>query len=319
MSLFLFLLCLSAGAQDVIVKSSFDSTRIFIGDQVRFIVTIEKPAGLKVILPVLKDSLTKNIEIVSGPVIDSTSLGGRIKIIEKYLVTSFDSGRYQVFPVYAEVKNANGMKRFYSDYSLLEVIRVRITPPDTVTKIFDIVKPYKAPVTLGEVLPLVLILALVAALVWFAIKYIRKLRSSGKEVEVITNPDPAHIIALRELERIREDKLWQSGEIKKYYTRLTGVLRQYLENRYRVFSLELTTRETLDALVKTGFKKDGNYNQLKNVLTSADLVKFARYNPEPPENESVFQESWNFVLATKEEPAVQTDTEIKETMKEGSV
>jgi hypothetical protein len=319
LALLLLQLFSSASAQDVKVKSSFDSTRIFIGDQIRFTVTIEKPAGLKLILPALKDTLIKNIEIVSGPVVDSTPQGGRMKIIQRYLVTSFDSGRYQVPPVFAEIKNENGLKRFYSDYSLLKVMRVKIAPPDTVSKIFDIVKPYRAPVTVGEVLPWVLIVALAAGLVWLAIRYIRKLRSTGREPEVIINPDPAHVIALRELERLRDEKLWQSGEIKKYYTRLTEVLRQYLENRYRVYSLELTTSETLVALVKTGFKRDGSYSQLKNVLTSADLVKFAKYNPEPSENESVFQESWNFVLATKEELASLPERETDEKKKEGSV
>ena len=57
----------------------------------------------------------------------------------------------------------------------------------------------------------------------------------------------------------------------------------------------------MEALVKTGFKKDGSYNQLKSVLTGADLVKFAKYKPVPAENESHFQTSWNFVLATMEE------------------
>ena len=98
----------------------------------------------------------------------------RIKIIQKYLITSFDSGRYQVPPVFAEMKNESGLKRFYSDYSLLKVIRVRIAPADTVTKIFDIIKPYRAPVTVGEVLPWVLIAAVIAALAWFAIRYIKK-------------------------------------------------------------------------------------------------------------------------------------------------
>ena len=138
-------------------------------------------------------------------------------------------------------------------------------------------------------------------------------------MEIIINPDPAHVIALRELEKLRDEKLWQSGDVKKYYTRLTEVLRQYLENRYRVYSLELTTRETLDALVKTGFKKDGSYNQLKNVLTSADLVKFAKYSPEPSENETVFQESWNFVLATKAESSALTETEPDNKNKEVTV
>jgi len=88
---------------------------------------------------------------------------------------------------------------------------------------------------------------------------------------------------------LKNDELWQKGEIKKYYTILTDILRQYLENRFRVFSLELTTAETLDTLVKTGFKKDGSYNNLKTVLTGADLVKFAKYNPVSTEMNLTFK------------------------------
>jgi hypothetical protein len=86
-----------------------------------------------------------------------------------------------------------------------------------------------------------------------------------------------------------------------YYTRLTEILRQYLENRFRVFSLELTTEETLVELIKTGFKKNGGFNDLKSVLTGADLVKFAKYKPASDENETHFQNSWKFVESTKEE------------------
>ena len=217
------------------------------------------------------------------------------------------------------MKNENGMKRFYSDYSQLEVIRVKIAPADTVAKIFDIAEPYRAPVTVGEILPWVLIVTIIGALVWFAIRYIRKHKKSATGEETVINPDPAHVIAFRELEKLREEKLWQKGDIKIYYTRLTEILRLYLENRFSVFSLELTTRETLDTLLKTGFKKDGAYDQLKRVLTSADLVKFAKYNPDPAEHESLFQESWNFVLDTKEEAVINGQVGLKDETAEGNL
>ncbi|MDO9339365.1 MAG: hypothetical protein Q7T72_02410, partial [Bacteroidales bacterium] len=161
--------------------------------------------------------------------------------------------------------------------------------------------------------------ALLGALVWLAIRFIRKLKKPKTGVETVIDPDPAHIIAFRELEKLREEQLWQKGEIKYYYTKLTEILRQYLENRFRVFSLELTTVETLAALVKSGFKKDGSYNQLKTVLTGADLVKFAKYNPEPPENESHFQNSWDFVLATKENEVITVAVDVKDKAREGSI
>jgi hypothetical protein len=319
-SLYLFISIISAFSQEVTVTASLDTSRIYIGDQLKFTITVDQPAGLNLTLPVFKDTLCKNIEIVSGPVIDSSAArDGRIQIIGKYLITSFDSGVYQIPPVFAEMKNKDGLKRFYSDYSQLEVMRVKIAPADTTAKIYDIIKPYRAPVTIGEILPWVLLSGLICILIWAGIRFIRKFKKSKKEVETIINPDPAHVIAFRELEKLREDKLWQKGEIKNYYTRLTEILRQYLENRFRVFSLELTTAETLDALIKTGFKKDGSYNQLKTILTGADLVKFAKYNPEPSENESHFQNSWDFVLATKEKELITGKVDDKDKVREESL
>jgi low affinity Fe/Cu permease len=217
------------------------------------------------------------------------------------------------------MKNEDGLKRFYSDYSQLEVMRVKIAPADTTAKIYDIIKPYRAPVTIGEILPWALLVALLGVLVWAAIRFIRKLKKSKTGVETVAAPDPAHVIAFRELEKLREEQLWQKGEIKNYYTKLTEILRQYLENRFRVFSLELTTAETLEALVKTGFKKDGSYNKLITVLTGADLVKFAKYNPEPSENESHFQNSWDFVLSTKENEVIIGAVDEKDKVREVSI
>ncbi len=317
--IFLFFAMVSVtNGQNVMVTSKFDSTRIYAGDQIKYTVTIDKPSDLKVTLPIFKDTLIKNIEILSGPVMDSSSAkDGRIKIIEKYLITSFDSGLYQVPPVFAEVKNSGGLKRFYSDYARLEVTRLKIAPADTTAKIYDIIQPYKAPVTLGEVVPWVLLAVVLGAVIWAAIIFIRNHKKVSTGVEPKVNPDPAHIIAFRELEKLRNEELWQKGEIKYYYTRLTEILRQYLENRFRVFSLELTTTETLNALVKTGFKKDTSYNQLKTVLTGADLVKFAKYNPDSNENESHFKNSWNFVDVTKAVEAFSVNEDNKGIGKEG--
>jgi hypothetical protein len=235
---------------------------------------------------------------------------GRLRLVNKYLITSFDSGYYQVHPAYAEIKNENGIKRFYSDYSLLEVMRVKIAPPDTTAKIFDIVKPYRAPLTIGEILPWVLLAALLAAAIWVIIKLIKRFKKSKSEPEQVINPDPAHIIAFRDLEKLQEEQLWQKGEVKLYYSRLTEILRQYLESRYGVFSLEMTTSETLEALVKTGFKKDELYSTIKTILNGSDLVKFAKYKPEPAENEQHFDNSWKFVELTK------VKEEISETVDE---
>jgi len=287
-------------AQDVSVTAAFDTTRILIGDQTGFSIRIDQPADLKLTLPFLRDSIIKNIEILSGPSVDTSSIStGRIRITERYLVTSFDSGLYRIDPVYAEISDAGGIKRFYSDYSFLEVSRVKIAPPDTSARIFDIAAPYRAPLTLGEILPWLLLILIVSLIIWLVIRLINKIKLTRKEKVVPVITEPAHVIAFRELERLRSENLWQNGETKKYYIRLTEIIRQYLENRFNVNSLEMTTSETLEAMVRTGFKKDASYNLLRSVLTGADLVKFAKYKPEPAENDSAFSNSWDFVAATK--------------------
>jgi len=314
--LFFIYVCLAGvNGQEVNVSVSFDTSRIYIGDQINFTVTVDKPVSYLLSVPVFRDTLINRIEILKGPVCDTSFLrDGRIRIREKYLVTSFDSGFYQVPPVYAEMRNEKGIKRFYSDYARLEVLRVIVTPSDTASKIFDIIKPYRAPVTIGELLPWVLLTLLAGSALWYIIRYIRKMRIRKSGIEAVIDPDPAHIIAFRDLEKLKEDKLWQKGEVKKYYTRLTEIVRQYLENRFRIFSMELTTVETLAELKKAGFKEDENYRTLRTVLTGADLVKFAKYNPEPSENELHFDYAWKFVNSTKVEeevPAGKPDDEPK--------
>ncbi|MBW6502007.1 MAG: hypothetical protein K0B05_11495 [Bacteroidales bacterium] len=304
---------LSAPGQEITVMARFDTTRILIGDQVSFSLIVDKPAGASLFIPLYADTLTKNVEILSGPVTDSTVTGdGRIKLTQKYLVTSFFSGQYQINPVYAETKEGNIVRRFYSDYTYLEVLRVNIAPSDTTAKIFDIIQPYRAPLTDGEILPWVLAAIIGFALIYFLVRYLRKLKTQKREPAIVVNPDPAHITAFRELEKLKGQELWQKGETKRYYTRLTEILRQYLEDRFRVFSLELTTEETLKALKESGFRQDNSFVKLKGILTHADLVKFAKHKPPPEENESSFENSWQFVDETKEEEIVQITEKGKE-------
>lgn len=308
--LFIYLSFTGISGQEVNVSAAFDSSKIYIGDQINFTVTVDKPVSYLLSIPVLKDTLIKNIEILKGPATDTLFLkDGRLRIREKYLVTSFDSGFYQVPPVYAEMRDEKGIRRFYSDYTQLVVLRVNITPADTSSKIFDIIKPYGAPLTPGEVMPWALLLILTGTALWFMIRYLQKRRMTRSGTEPVINPDPAHIISFRELEKLKEEKLWQKGEVKEYYTRLTEIVRQYLENRFRVFSLELTTVETLTELLKTGFREDENFHKLRMVLTGADLVKFAKYWPEPSENELHFDYTWEFVSNTMIEETLPADKE----------
>jgi hypothetical protein len=237
--------------------------------------------------------------------------GGRMKYTGRYLVTSFDSGFYQIPPYYAELITEEGIRRYHSGYSFLEVMRVKIAPQDTSARIFDIVGPYKAPVTMVEILPWLLLALAAAALIWGLIMVLRRLRKPKEVAETEADPDPAHVIAFRKLEKLRDEKHWQKGAVKLYYTLLTEILREYLDNRYGINSPEMATSETLYALKKSGFKQDWAYGTLKNILTSADLVKFAKHMPGPAENDQYFSDSWQFVEITKQ-VIVENDAPVKQ-------
>lgn len=286
-------------SQEVKINASFDTARIFIGDQVKYTVTLEKPETLLLNLPVFKDTLLKQIEILQGPKVDSAAAEkGFVKIKHEYIVTSFDSGFYQVPPVYAELKTGSGVRRYYSDYAWLEVMRVKINPPDTASGIFDIVDPVKIPLTAGEIIPWILLAALVIIVIWLTIRLIKRFRKVKPAYLPERPSEPAHVIAFRELENLKMLKLWQKGETKEYYSRLTEIVRQYLYNRFSVESMEMTTPETLDAVEKSASLADSHFRILRTILTGGDLVKFAKYNPEPSENELHFNYAWDFVKAT---------------------
>lgn len=310
----------TAFAQEVKVNSAFDTTVIYIGDQIRYTITFDQPDGMQLTLPEFRDTLITNIEILSGPLTDTIrNIKGVLRIKKEYLVTSFDSGLYQLPPVYAELKHEEGLKRFYSDYAYLRVRRTELVPADSTARIYDIIAPYRAPLTAGELLPWILIATLAAAVVYYLTGLYRKLHKKKDAPGEVVIADPAHVIAFRDLENLRAEKLWQQGEVKQYYSRLTEILRQYLENRFRVYSLELTTSETLEALVLSGFSKDSNYKILSKVLSGADMVKFAKYNPEASENEIFFQDAWSFVTETKEAENSATQADQKAEKGEGTV
>jgi hypothetical protein len=300
--------------QDIKVTAKFDTNRIYIGDQIYFTVRIEKPVETEILVATFKDTLYKKIEIISGPLLDTVALqNGRNALINKYLITAFDSGLYQVPPVYAELVSTNESIRYYSNYTSLVVSRVNLAPQDTTDVIYDIVKPYKAPLTIGDILPWFLLLVVISLIIWYLLRFLKNRKKIEPETDNNVVYEPAHIIAFRELEKLKNDNLWQNGEVKLYYTRLTEILRSYLENRYRITSMELTTDETLRIYKKT-IKPDVNhYNSLKSILTDADLVKFAKFKPESADNEISYDNSWNFVSETMLKPEiVESETEEKE-------
>ena len=135
-------------------------------------------------------------------------------------------------------------------------------------------------------------------MVWYIVWYVRnKWQGRGREVKPAPKLPP-HVIAIKALEELRNRKLWQNGKHKLYYSTLTEILRLYIEGRWAVGALEMTSDEIISALRDVDIKHDSRSN-LISILRTADMVKFAKALPEAEENEQLFNYAYYFVENTK--------------------
>lgn len=300
MKLRIFILLFSmvqiALAQQFTVSSQLDSASIQIGEQARLRLSVAQPTNLQVTVPILSDTITKGIEIVEMVKADTISLSdSRIQVNYDYLITSFDSGFYFI-PSYAYAAAGDTLQTAPLG---LSVTTVTVNPETDDVKA---IKPIMdAPFYWSELFTWVgyfLLAFLVVSLIIFVLlKYVFK-----KKVPFIDQTPqpviPPHIVALEKLEEIKVQKIWQCGDIKVFYTQVTDVLRVYLEGRFGINAMELTSDEIM-ALVK----KEPGLNEvraaLKDLLTLADLVKFAKMVPLENENERSLLTAFDVVDKTK--------------------
>jgi hypothetical protein len=288
--------------QEVTVKSEIDTTSILTGDQIWFKVTLERPAGLNLKLNRFSDTIVSSIEIIRGPISDTIeSSNGRELITDRYLITSFDSGRYEIPPVFAEHVSEEGLKRYYSDFLYLMVQRPNIVPQDSTMQFFDIIGPYRAPLTIGEILPWLLIIMAVAIAAWFLFRYLRARRKSGEAILPEDPQEAAHVLAYRSLEKLKSEKLWQKGLFKEYYSRLSGIVRTYIDMRFGMNSMESATSEIMTEIVEIESASGEASDALKQVLEIADMVKFAKHLPDASDCELSMEQAWSFVSLTRKE------------------
>ncbi len=305
-------------SQDVRVSAKPDTTAILIGDQIWFTVTVDKPGGLILNHLRLRDTLVNKIEILQGPVSDTlSSSDNRVVIRDRYLITSFDSGRYEIPPFYAEMVSDEGVKRFYSEYSYLSVKRSDIAPQDTTMHFFDIIPPYKAPITIGELLPWFLAVIALAAIAYFVVKYFMNRKKESDEVIADDVVEAAHILAYRNLEKLKGEKLWQKGEYKEYYTRLSDIVRVYIDMRFSMNSMESTTGEIMDEISVFEVVEGEPADSLRQVLELADMVKFAKFKPDSSDCELSMEQAWSFISMTRKEKAVVKNEEAVDEEKGG--
>lgn len=304
-------------AQQVTVKASIDSTHMLIGDQLKLHLEIEKPKNLDIEFPQVPDTFSSHIEVVNRSKVDTLKVDNkdRIKLAQILYITSFDSGMHQIPPFYFKLKDGKMLDSAATRALAFKVYTMKV---DTAKGPVDIKTPYSAPLTLKEVIPYILGIILILAIVFFVFYYIKWKK---KNVPLFTKPEkpaePPHVVALRELDRIKTQKLWQQEKIKQYYSEVADTIRIYIERRFDVPAMEFTSAETIGMFRQNKeMVNENSLNQLQHILSLADLVKFAKYTPLPDDNNLTLMNAYFFVNQTKKEevkapekPAAETDVE----------
>jgi len=288
-------------AQNVEVEARIDSTSLFIGDQANLSLIINQPDSINILFPEFADTITGSIEIINRTSPDTLRIENkRLEILTNYKITCFDSGYHYIPPFIFQYNKDSITANWATQPIFLHVSRVDIVPSDSSEVIFDIKLPAKMPIIFSEIFPWIIGVVLTGLIVFIMIYYIKK-RKKQEPLFKIKKPDePPHVIALRELDKLKENKLWQKGKIKLYHSELTCIIRKYLERRYQIPAMEQTSNEIIEALVNSGFNNNTQLGQLELLLFSADMVKFAKAKPLPDENETSLLNSYVFVNETKQ-------------------
>ena len=282
----------------LIVSATLDSTTLFIGDQTDLHLRAIGEVGEQVAMPVLDKELIPGVEIVDRTIVDTLSLkDGRVQYDQYLTVTSFEDSLFYIAPL----PFVSGDDTVWSDGLTLNVVQP-FEMDTTDMAITDIKGVYKAPIWWWGIFRWVLLAVLLAGVGvagYYLITYLqcRKLEEAGNEV--VTEPlRPAEEVALEKLDAIKEKKIWQQGQVKEYYTQLTDVVREYIARRFEVSSVEQTSDETLRDIRPLLSERKDLYDQLRKMLTLADLVKFAKWSTTPDENELSLRNAYTFVRET---------------------
>ncbi len=291
-------------AQNLTVGARIDSTVIVIGGQTALTFEINQKPGKKVIAPLFSDTIIGGIEIVEPLKADTTKAdNGNILIKHRYVVTSFEDSLLYI-PHYPFVMDGDTV--WSKSLSLKVVQPFQI---DTASNQIADIKPVMDPPfnwkAFWRIAAIVLLILIIGVLMYILI---RKLIQKKPIFENAT-PEPVlppYVVALAELDRIRNEKAWQQNRTKQFHTDITDVLRVYIEKVYDVPCMEMTSEEIISNLNHLKFENKTVYSALQQILKLADLVKFAKWDATPDEHEMSLANAYLFLNETNinEEPIV---------------
>ena len=309
--IFSILITLSANGYagtNVMFTASIDSVSIMMGKQARIDYQIVQDKGVEGY--VKQDNpklLSPYVEIIRETRNDTTDLdNNRIQINRQIVITSFDSGIWEI----PAAKYIVAKDTFLSNSLSLKVIPANV---DTLTTIHTYKPVSGVPFNLLDYLPdfiyyywwlILLVIVLIAGGIFFYLRMKnQKPLFAPKKVEV-----PPYEEAITALNDLKAEKLWQAGHDKEYFTKLTDILRRYIDRRFAINAVEMTSSEIIETLKRNEETRAVN-EQLKQILEVADFVKFANMRALPDDSEGSWNKAQHFVEETKPQPLPDPESE----------
>ncbi|MBK8562395.1 MAG: hypothetical protein IPN76_03375 [Saprospiraceae bacterium] len=305
---FFFLFFVVKSAAQVSGKATVDSTRMLIGDQMRLRIEVSADKGVQ-LLPFDRNAIAADsvFEVLDESRWDTLGTAGdRLRLQKNLLFIAWDSGMHRLPALPIAYKLGERVDTFFT-----KDIPMQIDLPQVDTTLADIKPILEEPLKIQDFIWYIVgLLALVAVIVLML--YLRKRKKMAP-------PPPSapvlqllpHELALQQLEQLKQQQMWQEGNVKGYHSALTYIVREYLEGRYGIQALEQTTDEML-AQLRSGEFDMSLSQRLGEVLQTADLVKFAKAQPTPEFHERAMDVARSFILETKPAAPVSEATKPKD-------
>ena len=293
------------------ISGSITPDSIGIGDRFIYTIEVDKDIAQGIYFPIIGGEQT-HYELIEQPRVDTLERNGRrVKVRQTYHLAAFQEGVHHIVPqvIYADKNITDTL----SGDDTMHLMVTTFIIDSTAHSIFDI-KPQKdMPFKFAEIAGYVkwtiialLLLALLAYVAW------RVMRHYGKSLSDIFRPAPPlppHEVARQALEKLYVQRLWQADKHKLYYSTITDILRIYIDGRFGVGAMEMTSDEIIAAMRNVEISQK-SLMDLTQILRDADLVKFAKAMPEAEQNEAAYSAAWDFVEQTK--PIELTEDEDEE-------
>lgn len=295
----LFIFCGNTAADEsgdsaipVTVRAAVDRSTVSIGDKIRYTIEVEAPKDMEVRLPDFVEKLGDFAVRDFGT--KENGFWGNRTVVQWYILDTYETGAHKI-PAAVIKYRKQGSDEWLETLSEEVTVDVRslLKEAGESTEIRDI---------RGPVRPSGLLIIYIAAAVLLAIMVIAAvimfLKKRKRRKEIIAPPRPAHETALEALAELMKKDLPGKGKVHEYYFELSDIVRQYLENRFKLRAPEMTTEEFLSMLRHTDKLHSEHKSLLTEFLSHCDMVKFARYHPAEKEIESSYESARRLVEQT---------------------